>query len=204
MDAWQRVAAHRNRIADIVESLDAEQLATPSLCEGWTVQHVAGHLTSGWNIGLGKFALGVLKKRGNFHAANIEFGRELGSVPANEIAADLRAHATDQWTPPGSGVEAPLSDAWIHALDMCVPLGIDYEVEVDDVMPIADLMVQKKSRRVRLNDFEERFSWRATDTDWAHTSAGAPEFSGPVAALILALYGRGDALGQLEGPVDQL
>jgi hypothetical protein len=39
---------------------------------------------------------------------------------------------------------------------------------------------------------------------WAHTTPGTPEFSGPVAALILALYGRGDALGQLQGPVDKL
>lgn len=83
-------------------------------------------------------------------------------------------------------------------------LGIDYDFVVDDVMPIADLMVQKKSRRVRLNDFEERFSWRATDTDWSHQTPGTPEFTGPVAALILALYGRGDALGQLDGPVHQL
>ncbi len=204
MDDFERIAQHRHRIADILDTLDAEQLATPSLCQGWTVQQVAGHLTSGWNIGLAKFGLGVLKKRGNFHAANIEFGRELGARPAREIAADLRANAADRFTPPGSGPEAPLSDAWIHALDMCVPLGITYDVEIDDVMPIADLMVQKKSRRVRLNDFEERFSWRATDADWAHTTPGTPEFSGPVAALILALYGRGDALGQLEGPVDQL
>jgi uncharacterized protein (TIGR03083 family) len=68
MDAWQRVAAHRNRIADLLDTLSAEQLATPSLCEGWTVHQVAGHLTSGWNIGLAKFGLGVLKKRGNSKA----------------------------------------------------------------------------------------------------------------------------------------
>lgn len=204
MDHFEQIAAHRRRIADILETLDDEQLSTESLCAGWTVREVAGHLTSGWQIGLPRFVWGVVKARGDFNRANASFGKELGARSAKEIAADLRANAGDRFTPPGVGSEAPLSDAWIHAQDMFVPLDITYEVDVADVMPIVDLMVEKKSRRVRRNDYEERFSWRATDIDWSHTVDGTPEFSGPVAALVLALYGRGDAWGVLEGPVDQL
>lgn len=204
MEYFAQAAAHRRRIADILETLDPDQLATPSLCDGWTVQEVAGHLTAGWNVSLPAFIWGVVKARGNFHAANVTFGKELGSRPIAEIIADLRENADDRFTPPGIGSEAPLSDAWIHAQDMFVPLGIDYLVDLEDVMAIADLMVEKKSRRVRNNDYDERYSWRATDTDWSHTNDGAPEFSGPMAAIVLALYGRGDALGALVGPVGQL
>lgn len=204
MEYFEQAAAHRRRIADILDTLDDEQWRTPSLCEGWTVQEVAGHLTAGWNISLPKFVWGIIKARGDFNKANVAFGKELGARPGKDIAADIRANADDRFTPPGVGSEAPLSDAWIHAQDMFVPLGITYEVEVADVMPIVDLMVEEKSRRVRGNDYEERFSWRATDTDWSHINEGKPEFSGPMAAIVLALYGRGDAWGALEGPVEQL
>ena len=204
MDPFERIAGHRNRIADLLDGLDDDQLATLSLCDGWTVQEVAGHLTTAWQVGLPSFVWAVLKARGDFHAANIKLGRQLGARPIGEITADLRANAAHRFTPPGAGAEAPLSDAWVHAHDMFVPLGISYDVEVDDVMPIADLMVQKKSRRVRNNDYDERFSWRATDTEWSHVNAGMPEFSGPIAALVLALYGRGDARGELEGPIADL
>lgn len=200
MEYFAQAAAHRRRIADLLDTLDADQLATPSLCEGWTVQEVAGHLTSGWNIGMPRFIWGVIKARGDFHAANIKFGKKLGARPAAEIAADLRKNADDTFTPPGIGSEAPLSDAWIHAQDMFVPLGIDYPVDLDDVMPIADLMVDPKSRRVRGNDLDEKYSWRATDTDWSHANDGKPEVTGPMAAIVLALYGRGNCWNVLEGP----
>ncbi len=200
MEYFAQAADHRRRIADILETLDEAQLATASMCEGWTVQDVAGHLTAGWNIGKLRFIWGVLKERGDFHTANVKFGRQLGARPAAEIAADLRANADDRFTPPGIGSEAPLSDAWIHAQDMFVPLEIDYPVAIDDVMPIVDLMVDPKSRRVRGNDLDEKYSWRATDTDWAHTNEGKPEVTGPMAAIVLALYGRGNCWGVLTGP----
>ena len=44
-DPWTWVATERRSTADLFEGLDAGQLATPSLCEGWTVKHVLAHLT---------------------------------------------------------------------------------------------------------------------------------------------------------------
>ena len=74
MDHFAQVAAHRRRIADILDTLDADQLATQSLCKDWTVQEVAGHLTSGWNIGTPKFIWGIIRARGDFNTANVRFG----------------------------------------------------------------------------------------------------------------------------------
>ncbi len=201
---FAQAAAHRRRTADILEGLTPEQWATPSLCGNWTVQQVAGHLTAGWNIGMGKFMWGLVKARGDFNVANSRFAEQLGSRSPAEIIADLRDNADDRFTPPGIGSEAPLSDAFVHALDMFIPLGIDYDVPLADIEPIMPVFVTKKSRRVRGNDYEETLSWRATDSDWSHINDGAPEISGPILALLLALYGRGDALGQLEGAVDRL
>ena len=39
-------AQERRRIADLIDSLDEVQLATPSLCAGWDVKTVGAHLMS--------------------------------------------------------------------------------------------------------------------------------------------------------------
>ena len=43
-EGWDLVAEQRNVFADLIEPLDDEQAATPSLCEGWTVHETAAHL----------------------------------------------------------------------------------------------------------------------------------------------------------------
>ena len=40
------VAAERRKIADLIDTLDEDALATPSLCAGWDVKTVAAHLVS--------------------------------------------------------------------------------------------------------------------------------------------------------------
>lgn len=42
---WDAIDAQRARTADLLEQLTAEQWDHPSLCQGWTVRHVAAHLT---------------------------------------------------------------------------------------------------------------------------------------------------------------
>lgn len=204
MDHIGQIAAHRERIADLVESLDDAQLSTPSLCDGWTVQEVAGHLTSPWNVRMPSFVWRVFRSGFDLHAASLAIGKELGARPPAEIAEDLRRNAHNRRTPPAAGLEVPLNDAWIHAHDICVPLGITYDVDLADVMAIVATMVDERSRPARANDFDERFSWRATDTDWSHINGDEHAFSGPMRAIVLAFYGRGDALGLLDGPTHLL
>jgi Mycothiol maleylpyruvate isomerase N-terminal domain len=38
------IADERRTLADMFDTFTDEQWATPSLCEGWTVRHVAAHL----------------------------------------------------------------------------------------------------------------------------------------------------------------
>lgn len=42
---WGGIDDQRTRTADLLEQLTAEQWEHPSLCRGWTVRHVAAHLT---------------------------------------------------------------------------------------------------------------------------------------------------------------
>src|SRR5687768_5589126 len=42
---WAAIDDQRGRTADLLEQLTEEQWRHPSLCQGWTVRHVAAHLT---------------------------------------------------------------------------------------------------------------------------------------------------------------
>ncbi|MBV8860340.1 MAG: maleylpyruvate isomerase N-terminal domain-containing protein [Mycobacterium sp.] len=43
---FSAVAGQRRQIADLIDYLDDEELATPSLCAGWDVITVAAHVLS--------------------------------------------------------------------------------------------------------------------------------------------------------------
>ena len=42
---WAAIDDQRRRTADLLATLTDDQWDHPSLCEGWTVRHVAAHLT---------------------------------------------------------------------------------------------------------------------------------------------------------------
>lgn len=204
MELFDLIAARRRQIADDLEALTDDQWAAASLCDGWTVREVAGHLTAGWNVGLPKFAMGMVKARGNFNRANLEFGRQLGARPTAAIVADLRDNATHRFTPPGAGPEAPLMDAVIHGQDMFLPLGLEHRVDPDVVEPLMDFAFSKTASRFRVPGIDERFSFRADDLDWSGGTPGQPELSGPSVAILLTALGRSAAHAQLTGPVDRI
>ena len=111
MDHFAEIADERRGFADLIDTLTAEQLATPSLCLGWTVHDIAAHL--------------VLPM-----VTNMALTRSLARIksPA-ELAALLRKHAESRFTPPvGLGSIAPLTDAIVHAQDARRPLGIAREI----------------------------------------------------------------------------
>lgn len=204
MDLFALIEHERQQVADILDGLAPDQWTQPTLCGAWTVQEVAGHLTAGWNVGLGTFALGILKARGSFNRANEAFGRQLGARDPEAIVADLRNNAAHRFTPPGAGAEAPLTDVLVHAQDMFIPLGIDYAPDPASVVPVMDLSAARKSRRIRGTDVDDRFAMTATDSDWRLDNPGKPTLEGPTLALLLTLFGRTAAHDRLEGPTDSI
>ena len=45
-DGWELAAKTRTDFADLIEGLTDEHWDSPSLCEGWAVRDVAGHIVS--------------------------------------------------------------------------------------------------------------------------------------------------------------
>jgi uncharacterized protein (TIGR03084 family) len=148
MDIFDDLAAEYRQLDAVLESLTPEQWAHPSSAPGWTVSDVVLHLAqteetvTGPSITDGTALLPSAETTVDGLADEM-VAAERGMPPADLLARwrkcafatpeALRAH------PPGtrlSWVRTPLSprtlattriaEHWAHALDITVPLGIDY------------------------------------------------------------------------------
>lgn len=150
----------RRRMAAMLAELDAEQWATPSRCEGWSVQDVVTHLVTVNRFWAASIASG---RRGEptrllvgfdpvaSPAALVADVRDLPVqttlerfIASNDAIEEAVAGMTAaEWelvgeAPPGHlplrGVAMhALWDAWIHERDVMVPLGLTPTDEPDEV-----------------------------------------------------------------------
>ncbi len=197
MDLLTEIAAERRAVADMLESLTDDQWNTPSLSTGWTVRHVAAHLTMGFRYSVPKIAWQMLKARGDFNKVADRIARADGSkLSTAELVDIIRRNADNRFKPPGSGYEAPLSDVVVHGLDMRRPLGIERDIPFDRLVVVLRTAVEAKARKFYGNDISG-VTYRATDGQW--TFGTGPEVHGPAQDLALFLSGRRAGLERLAG-----
>jgi uncharacterized protein (TIGR03083 family) len=193
------VAARREAVAALVESLDEDQLATPSLCAGWDVRTVAAHLAEAAAPGaLCAFLTDLVRARGRVHRANDEAARRAAGRPVAETVALLRERADSRYTPPVTGPAAPLTDVLVHEGDIRIPLGLPYDPDgaavrlamafVTTGRPVG-FVPRGRLRGLRLS---------ATDLDWAW--GDGPAVQGRGIDLLMAACGRPAVLSRLAGP----
>ncbi|HVF06550.1 MAG TPA: maleylpyruvate isomerase family mycothiol-dependent enzyme [Frankiaceae bacterium] len=197
-DTFELVARERLRTADLLESLDESQWATPTLCAEWTVRDMAGHLVVPFAVGLPGLLLGMAKARGSFDRFNARAARELARKPVPDLIETLRENARSRFTPPGHPPAAPLTDIAVHTRDIARPLGLDVSAPLDVWREVLGFLVSARAhpafvRRGRLDGLR----LRATDQEWGH-GEGA-EVAGPSEALALSALGRTVALDDLGG-----
>ncbi|MDH4076555.1 MAG: maleylpyruvate isomerase family mycothiol-dependent enzyme [Acidimicrobiia bacterium] len=199
-DLFPLISRQRRAVADVLETLDEPEWATPSLCAQWTVKEVAVHLIMPFQVKLPSMVLRMVKARGDFNRVADEFARATAPTMATEaVVAALRANAEHRFTPPGNGPEAPLTDIVVHGLDLGVPLGKLPELPEGTVNAVlAFLMTTKATRGFLPKDRVPGLHFATTDTGWAGGGAG-PEVAGPAASLVLAITGRRAGLEGLTG-----
>lgn len=194
---WSGVSRLRLQVADLLESLSESEWNAPSLCQGWRVRDVAGHLSivptiTTWDLIAAVPHAGFDANRINTHLA-VRHGTR---CPA-DILADLRAHAADRRTAKVLDTRNSLFDVIVHSQDIAIPTGRDFTVSSEytrrGVQRVWEMGWPFHARR-RLSGL----SLRATDTDW--TVGAGPEVNGTALALLLLLTGRAAAvLDRLEG-----
>ena len=191
-------AVERRAVADLLDGLDERQLATPSLCAGWDVRTVAAHLVSAVALTGKDFLMPMVRARGNPDRANDLLARHVARRPVAELAELLRRHADSRFAPPVIGPRGPLTDALVHAGDMCVPLGLPHDPAPDAVRMSLDFVTggrpfgfvpRGRLKGVGLVAEDLGGSW----------GAGEP-VEGRGIDLLMAACGRAAVLARLRGP----
>lgn len=186
---WRNVDEQRGHLADLLDTLEPQQWATPSLCAGWTVREVAIHITQS-HASIGEMLPAALKSGFRFDAMVRRAALEDPSEPA-AITARLRDMAGSRKRPPLTKEVDPLLDVLIHTQDICIPLGIDRPMPTDAAVAVADRLWHMKFPFAPQRDLPG-YRFVATDADFAV----GPEWGGlreaPIHDLVLMFARRLD------------
>jgi uncharacterized protein (TIGR03083 family) len=194
-DPWPLIHAEREALIADLAGLDSSQWTTPSLCTGWSVRDVLGHMTATARMTPARFFTSLAAAGFNFDAMTAkDVKRETAGTPADGLAA-FRSLAGASTKPPGPA-EAFLGEAVIHGEDIRRPLGIQRDYPPDAVARVVRFYAQSNmllggKRRV------EGLRLHPTDADWS--IGDGPEVTGPGISLALAIAGRSAGLQDLSG-----
>jgi uncharacterized protein (TIGR03083 family) len=185
------VGATVSAIADLLAGLTPEQWETPSLCDGWRVRDVAGHLV--WRLGssnrdlLGSAARAYLGHHLRPGRAIDDLSRAEARADPEQLVARLREIAAAKTAGLGRGGITELTEAVVHGLDLARPLGLTLPLHATAggavalrrslIAPVGIRAVLRTRRLV------------ATDAEWT-VGYGDPLRSN-AEELILFLFGRG-------------
>jgi uncharacterized protein (TIGR03083 family) len=202
-DGWSIIHEERRALAEDLAPLEEARWETPSLCAGWSVQQVVGHLTAIAKLTPTKFWLSLARAGFSMNRQTAKgMAVEARGTPA-EVLTRFRQQLTATGHPPGPR-EAMVGEAVVHAEDIRRPLGIMHRYPPNVLVALAefysryDLPSQTQSAKARIVRLNIRgLSMVATDIDW-RTGEG-PEVSGPILSLLLTITGRRAALDDLSG-----
>lgn len=198
-DLYARSTRNRLEIAAVLDGLSPAQWDANTLCDGWTVRHLAAHLLQPMLVGFGRFFLTSLRYRGDTAATVDAIARSIARREPTELVDLLRRHAADQINPPRVGPMGPFAETCIHLRDIARPLALDADARHDDWQ---DLLVYLTSGHAAPGLIEPGrvagISLRATDAHWQY--GRGPEVRGTLEALAMAITGRRAALDDLRGP----
>ena len=180
-----------------LHTLTPDQWDRPSLCEGWRVRDVVGHILDGneinlWTlpIRLGRYGFSS-DRSGKAHS----IARAEGHTPS-ELVREFDER--DAWA--GTCRVFPdklvLLDRLVHHQDIRRALGDRREIPEERVVAVLDATptlgsVFRAKRRTKGLRFE------ATDVEWRW--GDGPTVSGPGEALVMTMLGRSQPLPELAG-----
>lgn len=191
---------HEEENADFsafLHGLNAEDWERASLCDGWRVRDVVGHILYGnelklWTLPWKLARHGFSSDRsGKAYSIARAEGRSPEDLLADFDSRDIWA-GTCRVFPP----RLTLLDRLVHHQDIRRPLGQPRQVPEERLLAVLDgtpklgsvFGARKRTRGLRL---------QATDVDWAW--GDGPTVEGPGEALLMAMLGRSHAIADLAG-----
>ncbi|MFN8051762.1 MAG: maleylpyruvate isomerase family mycothiol-dependent enzyme [Acidimicrobiales bacterium] len=197
VEQWRFVAAERQALVDFARTLTEEQLAAPSLCDGWQVRDVLGHVA--WVAVTPPIEVAREMLFGGLHIHQViaDQGRVYGSLDTETLLERLAAGVGSQFTSPTITPASLLADTIVHHQDIRRALDLPRIIDPAPLRVALDRYTgvnsftggKKRTRGLRLI---------AIDVGWSHGSG--PEVHGTGEAILLASVGRAAALADLTGP----
>jgi len=186
----------RRDLLKVLETLGPGDWDKPTLCEGWKVRHVVGHLAHAPDTKLRNSVVGLVKARGDRESMTDGVACKLAMRPVEEILDHYRRNVANPTLPPTVSAEQLLAEVVIHSLDICQPNGWELELPADRIRMVLSTLVQL-GRPLRGKERAEGLHFDTTDIDWR---CGCGEHvRGPSRSMLLALAGRTSACDQLHG-----
>lgn len=187
-------------ISETLAGLAPSQWDAPSLCDGWRVRDVVGHMLVGYTVPMDQIGAVIGQYGGDIIKASLHASVDYGS---GHDPDDLAAGYERIWQTrlmDGIAAQIPVTDLFvdhvIHHADICRPLGLETGSDPDRVVAAMSL-APTTGGLIGCDARAAGLRMRATDADW---SAGdGPEVAGTMENLLLALSGRPAGLDRLEG-----
>jgi len=190
-----QIAAEQQEFVDLLCGLTDEQLATPSLCAGWSVRDVAIHVA--WHIHLPPSA--YIKDVAQFGAfGGARFETKLLERERARTAGEL----LDWLAAPARVNENNLGELIVHQQDARRPLGAGRVIAADRLAWVLDYCLTRKGGGyfgVGGGSYKRTLGLRLVATDIGWSSGDGPEVHGPGEAILMAINGR-DVRDELGGP----
>jgi uncharacterized protein (TIGR03083 family) len=183
-------------LADVLDGLSDEQWNADSLCTGWHIRDVVGHLLSILEIPVGRFVFNAARAR-SFDVYADRVAREFGQRSPAQLASQLRAKSGARFAPPIVGPIAPLSDMLIHTRDIERPLGLPSSLDGEAKRAVLDYLCGGKARGFVPAKRTNGLRFEATDLDWSIGHGRV--VSGTSEAIIMAATARRSVLDELSG-----
>jgi len=198
-DVHAMTTRNRLALAAVLSSLEERQWSAPTLCAGWTVRVLAGHLLQPVSVGFGRFFLAAVRHRGDTDATVDALARRLARPSPQDLVATMRRCAGDRVSPPRVGPMGPFAETCIHLRDLARPLGLDADVPLDHWTRLLTYLAGPDAAPALVPPGRlTGLALHATDASWSAGAGAAVE--GPAEALAMAATGRAEALHELTGP----
>lgn len=190
--------------SELLHTLDEADWERSTLCEGWKVRHIVGHLVAGYSTPLPKLVWTLATQyRFNFPKAAHEVSTRTGEQHSpKELLAMFDEWALRDQLIGIASIEPFIEhflDHMIHQWDITVPMGHPRQVPeerrliaLNSIVKVLGLSGMASGKKLAAG-----LKLRATDLEWSW--GNGPEVAGKTPYLILALSGRQHALADLKG-----
>lgn len=199
---WQLVDRQRAVVADLLADLTDTEWRQPSLCPGWTVRDVAGHLALQHRITAPQVVAALVRARGNVSVMSRDTAiRHARGRTTAELVEEVRGLAGHRRHVPVITPLEVLTDLLVHGRDIADPLAREVSWPPRAALAVADRVWSPPRHLAGEFGTRRRLAGCrlvATDADW---SVGeGEEVTGRLDDLVMLMARRPSVLPRLGGP----